>query len=584
VPNLISTPYFVRRDTTRIYLGGMSMRFDGTDRRAHLSVSDGDPEISPAGDRAIVRAENNVYVLTMPPIANNPPAISVKSPASASVPVRRASLIGGEFLGWAPDGKSFHYSLGRSFFVYDLAAADSAIRDSTNVAARKDRPRADSVQADTAPRNRLTYEPPRYDVTITVPKDRPSGTIVLRGARVITMKGDEVVDDADLVVTNNRIVSIGKRGSASVLAGAHVVDVTGKTIIPGFVDIHWHGRLEDRQERDIHHSRLWYYWATLAWGTTTTRDPQTGSTDVLSYADVIETGDALGPRVYSTGPGLGFVGVNSLDEIRDVLRRYADFYDTKTIKEYAAGARKARQWVAIAARELKLTPTTEGYADLRKNITQLFDGYGGNEHAYPIHPLYKDLVQLHAESGTTYTPTLLTNYGGPWGENYFFQSLNVHDDPKVRRFVPHSLIDQKALRRSAWFSEDQFTLRQQAEQAAKIVAAGGRVGLGAHGQFHGLDAHWELWLIQSGGMPRHDALRVATIFGADAIGLGKDLGSLEPGKLADLQVLEKNPLDDIRHTNTIRYVMKNGRLYDGNTLDELWPRKIKRAPLWKWED
>jgi len=235
-----------------------------------------------------------------------------------------------------------------------------------------------------------------------------------------------------------------------------------------------------------------------------------------------------------------------------------------------------RQWVIMAAREQGITPTNENYLDIKKNITQLLDGYAGNEHSYPIYPLYKDFVQLHAESGTTYTPTLIVNFGAPFGEIFYYQSYPLHDDPKVRRFIPHSVIDGKVLRREFGFHESTFGFRQQAEQAAKIVAVGGRVGVGAHGQLNGPGAHWELWMIQSGGMPRIDALKVATIFGADAIGLAKDLGSLEPGKLADLQVLDRNPLDDIRNTMSIRWVMKNGRLYDGNTLDELWPRQVTR--------
>ncbi|NJW55921.1 amidohydrolase family protein, partial [Salinimicrobium oceani] len=91
---------------------------------------------------------------------------------------------------------------------------------------------------------------------------------------------------------------------------------------------------------------------------------------------------------------------------------------------------------------------------------------------------------------------------------------------------------------------------------------GVKVNMGAHGQLQGLGAHWELWLIQMGGMSNMEALKTATINAAEYIGMGDEIGSLAEGKLADLIILEENPLEDIQNTNTIIYTMVNGRLYD----------------------
>jgi hypothetical protein len=402
------------------------------------------------------------------------------------------------------------------------------------------------------------------------------------------MRGAEVIENADIVIRNNRIVAVGPSGQVSVPADARVIDVTGKTVLPGLVDTHGHLR----HSPSVHTTQPWALLANLAYGVTTSRDPQTGTTDVLSYSDRVDLGEVLGPRVFSTGPGV-FSGerIRDLDHARNVLKRYSQYYDTHTLKMYGAGNRQQRQWIIKAAREQQLMPTTEGGLDFKLNLTNTIDGYPGMEHSIPVYPLYRDVIELFAQTGRVYTPTLLVAYGGPWAENYFYATEEVHDDAKLNRFTPHQEIDSKTLRRggpgdqAGWFRREQHVFDDHARFVADLVAAGGRAGVGSHGQLQGLGYHWELWAMQSGGLSEHDALRVATQFGAEAIGLDNDLGSIESGKLADLLVLNGNPLETIRATNTIRYVMKNGRLYEGDTLNEVWPRERELAPLhWREHD
>jgi hypothetical protein len=463
--------------------------------------------------------------------------------AAEEVGVRVLSRIGADYFGWADGGATATWSLGSSFFQAPVAAPSAAASETR--------------------------------VTLELQTNRPGTAAVFRGARVITMGPAGVLENADVVVRGNRIESVGAGSPARTTSDLNVIAADGMTIIPGLIDNHVHFLLFG-SVLDPDKSRLT---AALAYGVTTGRDPQSTDATLLAYQDLWDSGRIRGPRIFTSGPGvLSGTRIASLDDARTVLRKYKDRYRTDFIKSYVVGNRQQRRWVSEACRELGLMSTTEGASDLKLDLTHAIDGFTGNEHSFGTFPLYQDVVELLVRSGSYTTFTLMLGYGGPLGNHYFEQDEKIHPDRRFSLFFPAG-VGRTQSRRPSWFHSREFIFRRQAQVAKAIARSGGAVCLGTDSA-DSFSLHWSMWAATMGGLTPLEVLGMTTIEAAKILGYAQDLGSIEPGKLADLVVLTKNPLEDIHNTTSIKYVMRNGELYDAETMDRILPTPDKRPTPW----
>ena len=530
----------------------VSVDLNGFDKRILVKSEHGN-RLVPSPDGKWL-AFMHLYKVYMAPMPKSGQTLDMTD-KTKFVPVTQLSKDAGINLHWSSDSKTLHWTFGNEYFSAEASENAKLVENGTKI----------KIEAKT---------------------DNPEGKIAFTGARIITMEGDEVIENGTIVINNNRIEAIGNASDISIPSNAKIYDVKGKTIMPGIVDAHAHiGGFRYGLTTQKH----WQFYANLAYGVTTAHDPSANSETVFALSELLKNGSMVGPRLYSTGFILyGAEGdfkavINNLDDARSSIRRTKAF-GALSVKSYNQPRREQRQQVLQAAREEGIFVVPEGGSTFYHNITEVIDGHTGIEHNIPVAPVYKDVLELWGKSNVGYTPTLIVNYGGLNGEYYWYQKTNVWENEKLLKYTPRGIIDSRSRHRTMVPDEEYKNGHILVSETCKALSdAGVKINLGAHGQLQGLGAHWELWMLQQGGMSNLEALKAATINGANYIGAGNDIGSLKVGKLADLIIMDKNPLEDIRNSESIIYTMVNGRLYDTETMNEIGNHPKERTKFY-WEN
>jgi len=542
-----------------------SVDLAGQEERTHVKGSNmAELAVSPDARWVAFVDDYNAYVA---PLATTGKAVALGK-GTKSIPVRKISGRAGDFLAWQDDD-TIIWSRGPILYQRDLSDAFAFV--------------------DGAPDELPDPVEEGIDLGFDVDYDRPASTIAFTGARVVTMREamagtEEVLDNGVVVVEGNRIVAVGAQGEVEIPAGAHLVDLAGKTIVPGFIDAHAHG---GHARSQIIPQQNWGQYSNLAFGVTTIHDPSNQTSTVFAASEMQKAGKIVGPRIFSTGTilygakGIGYhVDVDSLDDALFHLQRMKDV-GAISVKSYQLPRRDSRQQLIAAGNELGLMVVPEGGMKFQHNMTEIVDGHTTIEHSMTIKTIYDDVLQLWSQAGTAYTPTLVVAFGGMEGERYFYDRDNVWENERLMRYTPRSRVEPRSIRRQT-APDSHYNHIHVASSAKDLMRLGVPVNTGAHGQREGLATHWEMWGFAQGGFTPWEMLRAATASGAYSLGMDGDIGSLEPGKLADLVIIDGNPLEDIRRTEYVHATMVNGRLYEAATMNQVYPDHVERVPFF-WE-
>src|SRR6185503_2705096 len=319
-----------------------SLELDGSDRRTNL-VSQWATEyaLSPDGKWVAFVERFNAYVAPFVPTGRE---VSI-GPKSTAFPVAKVSRDAGENLQFSGDSRSLHWSLGPELYTRELKDAFAFLAGTTDKDAKLPEPPASGL-----------------NVAFQAPYAKPEGALALVGAKLVTMKENEVIDDGVIVIDGNRIAAVGGRKDVAIPAGAQVFDVKGTTIAPGLIDVHAHG---GQANDGITPQSNWIHAANLAFGVTTIHDPSNDTNEIHALAEMAKAGLVVSPRTYSTGTILyGAMGsfaapIDSLDDARSHLRRLKAA-GAISVKSYNQPRREQRQEILAAAREIGINVVPEG--------------------------------------------------------------------------------------------------------------------------------------------------------------------------------------------------------------------------------
>ena len=562
------------KDGSRIYLqrGGylfgdiekklVSVELNGFNEREHFSSKHAQ-RIIPSPDNEWV-AFIELFKVYIAPFVETGKKVELNSKSKA-YPVKQVTRDAGISIHWIKN-EALAWTLGDAYFSRKIAETFSFHEEASNL---KEKPDSAGVS-----------------IGLRLKHDKPSGFKAFTNARIITMNGDEVIENGIILTKDNRIEAVGKVGEVNIPDATWIQDCKGKTIMPGIIDVHAHlgtfrYGLSPNQE--------WSYFANLAYGVTTTHDPSSNTEMVFSQSEAVKTGSMVGPRIFSTGIILyGAEGdfkavINTTEDARSAIRRTKAF-GAFSVKSYNQPRREQRQMVIEAAQKEKMLVVPEGGSHFLHNMSMILDGHTGIEHNIPVSTIYDDVIKFWSASKTGYTPTLIVSYGSVTGEYYWYQHDEVWKKERLLRFTPRAYIDPRARHRTM-IPEEEYTSGyiEVSRSCKKLFDAGVKVNLGAHGQIQGIGAHWELWMLAQGGMSPLESIRCATVNGAYYIGMEKDLGKIQTGMLADFLVLEKNPLENIRNSESIQFTIANGRVYNAETMQELGPGAKSKKPFY-WEN